>query len=327
MNTHPYSQLTPELVMDAIESVGYVCDCRNITLNSYENRVYQIGLEEDQPIIAKFYRPERWSREAILEEHAFLLELEESDVPVISPIIIGGETLFTHEGFSFALFPRRGGHAPELGRDSDLEIVGRWLGRIHLVGNQPKFKYRQSLLGSQDIRAAAETVLASNLMPEDYCDVYQSLIRDICAHTDAQTPLSEYSSIRLHGDMHMGNLLLRDQQLWITDFDDCLQGPAMQDIWMMLSGSTEEHAHQLNVLASGYETFRPFPTNELPLIEMLRTRRIVRYAAWLCQRWDDPAFPLAFPWFEGHRFWSEHLLSLREQLAALQEPPLSMSFF
>ena len=320
---HPYQKLSLDVVMNAIESLGFMCDARNLALNSYENRVYQVGIEDETPIIAKFYRPHRWSKAAIQEEHDFLIELEEEGIPVVAPMLIGGDSLFEFNDFYFALFPRRGGHAPELSSDNDLELLGRWLGRIHTIGQAEKFKHRPLIQGSADIQRAADTVINSQLMPEDMLASYQSLIRDILAHTDQQVFASK-PSIRLHGDMHTGNLLLRDEQLYFVDFDDCAQGVAMQDIFMLLSGSLEEHRQQLLVIAEGYEMFRPFPVDELTLVETLRTRRIVRYAAWLSERWNDPAFPAAFPWFEGHRFWSEHLLSLREQLAALQEPSLSM---
>lgn len=320
---HPYSQLTPETVMDAIEALGLLCDARNLALNSYENRVYQIGIEEAEPVIAKFYRPARWSKAAIQEEHDFLWELADAGIPVVPPIRVQDQTLFEYEGFYYAIFPRRGGHAPELSNDDDLELLGRWLGRLHMTGSTQAFDHRLKIRGSEDIQVASETILTSDLIPDDYKTPYESLIRDILAHTD-QIQLDQYPSLRLHGDMHTGNLLLRDEQLWLVDFDDCAQGVAMQDIWMLLSGSQEEHRQQLMVIAEGYEMFRPFPTNELPLVETLRTRRIVRHAAWLTERWHDPAFPVAFPWFAGHRFWSEHLLALREQLAALQEQPISM---
>lgn len=326
MSAHPYSALTHEVIMDAIESIGFLCDARILALNSYENRVYQVGIEDKEPLIAKFYRPARWSYDAILEEHAFLLELEQEDIPVIAPILVNNETLFTYGDFYFALFPRRGGHAPELSSDDDLELIGRWLGRLHNIGASKPFDHRIKLAGNEDIINASETVLRSGQLPDDYKNVYQSLIRDITAHT-AMIDIKQYPNLRLHGDLHIGNLILRDEDLYIVDFDDCIQGPAMQDIWMLLSGSKEENRQQLMVIAEGYEMFRPFPANELPLIETLCTRRIVQHAAWLSQRWEDPAFPEAFPWFGSHRYWSEHILALREQLGALQEEPVTLPRF
>lgn len=323
---HAYSDLTHDMVMDAIETLGLVCDARVMALNSYENRVYQVGIEDSEPLIAKFYRPGRWTNDSIQEEHAFLAALQAEDIPVIAPSSINNQTLFHFEGFRFALFPRRGGHAPELSNDDDLELIGRWMARLHNIGRLEKFTHRPVIHGSEDIRAAADAVMSSGHLPQDYHEAYQSIIRDICAHTDHIT-VSNYPSVRLHGDMHTGNLLLRDETLYLVDFDDCSQGPAMQDIWMLLSGSREEHRQQLMVIAEGYSMFRPFPAEELPLIETLCTRRIVRHAAWLSQRWDDPAFPVAFPWFASHRYWSEHLLALREQLSALQEEPLTLPIF
>ena len=323
---HAYSDLSHDMVMDAIESLGLLCDARVMALNSYENRVFQVGIEDSEPLIAKFYRPNRWTDDSILEEHAFLAALKAEDIPVIAPLSINDETLFHFGGFRFALFPRRGGHAPELSNDDDLELIGRWMARLHNIGQTEAFSHRPVIRGSDDIREAAEGVLRSGHLPDDYHEAYQSIIRDICAHTD-QVSVSDYSSIRLHGDMHTGNLLLRDEDLYLVDFDDCNQGPAMQDIWMLLSGSREEHRQQIMVIAEGYSMFRRFPAEELPLIETLCTRRIVRHAAWLSQRWEDPAFPVAFPWFASHRYWSEHLLALREQLSALQEEPLTLPVF
>ena len=321
-NTHPYSTLTPERVMDAIEALGFFCDARIFPLNSYENRVYQVGIEDEQPIIAKFYRPGRWSAESIREEHAFLLELAANDVPVVAPLQFEGETLFFADPFWFALFPRRGGHAPELADFDDLELIGRWLGRLHQTGSAKAFKHRPKFRGVADLDQAAEAVLSSGLMPNDYREVYQSLHRDLSALVKDRYSPDQFRSLRLHGDMHSGNLLLRDEQLYLVDFDDCMQGPAMQDIWMLLSGQRDEQLAQLDAIREGYEMFRPFPRQELSGIEVLRTVRVMKHAAWLCQRWEDPAFPAAFPWFESHRFWSEHILTLREQQAALISEPL-----
>ena len=321
---HPYTQLTPETVMDAIESLGYLCDARNIALNSYENRVYQIGIEEDVPIIAKFYRPDRWSAAAIREEHAFCLQLQEEEIPVVAPLVIHGQSLHHWQGFYFAVYPRRGGHAPELTRLDDLELIGRWVARLHQVGSWESFQHRPAQSTADHLDGWAEQVLKSGLMPPDYNDVYRSLIRDLATTMNAQFQPDQHRHIRLHGDMHNGNLLLRDDQLYLVDFDDCYQGLPMQDIWMLLSGSQDEQRSQLDAIRKGYEVFRPFPYDELRHIEALRTLRIIKYAAWLCQRWEDPAFPMAFPWLDGHRFWSEHVLTLREQLAALYNEPLTL---
>lgn len=319
--SHPYASLTPERVMDAIDALGFLCDARIFPLNSYENRVYQVGIEDQQPIIAKFYRPGRWSADAIREEHRFLQDLAEEDIPVVAPLEIEGETLFWADPFWFALFPRRGGHAPELSRLQDLELIGRWLARLHQVGSWQSFRHRPQIR-VEDIDTAAHAVLTSGLLPDDYRPVYESLHRDLSAMIRDQFRPQQFQSLRLHGDLHSGNLLLRDEQLYLVDFDDCVQGMAMQDIWMLLSGQRDEQLAQLDAIRRGYEVFRPFPYQELSSIEALRTLRVMKYAAWLCQRWEDPAFPAAFPWFETHRFWSEHILTLREQQAALYNEPL-----
>lgn len=327
MSNHPYSDLTPEKVMDAIETLGFLCDARIFPLNSYENRVYQVGIEEGQPVIAKFYRPGRWSKACIQEEHDFLLELQQKELPVIAPILVNGVSLFEHTGFYFAIFKRQGGHAPELSNDDDLELLGRWLGQLHNIGASKSFVHRPTIMGTDDLLLAEQQVLASELMPADYQSAYTTLISDLNKELQQHYKPHKIDSLRLHGDLHTGNLLLRQEELYMVDFDDCLQGPAMQDIWMLLSGERHEQQQQLMTIAEGYEMFRPFPAQELQLIEALRTLRIARYAAWLCQRWQDPAFPLAFPWLESHQFWSQHILTLREQLAALREPAIELIRF
>ena len=327
MTSHPYSDLTPEKVMDAIETLGYICDARVFPLNSYENRVYQVGIEEEQPLIAKFYRPGRWSKECIHEEHNFLLELQQQELPVIAPIVVNDTSLFEYSGFYFAIFKRQGGHAPELSSDDDLELLGRWLGQLHNIGSSRSFIHRPTIRGADDLVLAEQQVLSSDLMPPDYNPAYTSLMADLTKELQQRYQPDSFASLRLHGDLHTGNLLLRNEELYMVDFDDCLQGPAMQDIWMLLSGERHEQQQQLMTIAEGYEMFRQFPSQELQLVEALRTLRIARYAAWLCQRWQDPAFPQAFPWLESHQFWSQHILSLREQLAALREPAIELIRF
>ncbi|WP_419811605.1 serine/threonine protein kinase [Bacterioplanoides sp.] len=327
MSDHPYSRLTPTAVMDAVESLGFLCDARVFALNSYENRVYQVGIEEQNPLIVKFYRPRRWSKSCIQEEHDFLHELKQQELPVIAPLEINNQTLFEFDGFYFSLFPRQGGHAPEISNEDDLELLGRWLGRLHLIGEKTHFKHRPQIAGVPDLELASQQVLSSGLMPDEYQAAYTSLITDLRQEIQQAYLPQAQTQIRLHGDLHSGNLLLRDENLYLVDFDDCLTGPAMQDIWMLLSGDRYEQQQQLQVICEGYEMFRPFPTNELPLIEALRTLRMIKYAAWLCVRWQDPAFPAAFPWLTSHQFWSQHTLSLREQLAALREPTIQLPNF
>ena len=236
-------------------------------------------------------------------------------------------TLFEFEGFYFSVFPRQGGHAPEISNDDDLELLGRWLGRLHNIGESSQFTHRPKIKGAEDLALVAEQVQQSDLMPVDYHTAYRSLLEDLIKEVEQHYQPDNINSIRLHGDLHPGNLLLRNDDLYLVDFDDCLQGPAMQDIWMLLSGDQNEQRQQLMVICEGYEMFRPFPKHELNLIESLRTLRIARYAAWLCQRWDDPAFPQALPWLDSHQFWSQHILSLREQLSALREPAIEMPVF
>ncbi len=242
--SHPFDQLTPDLVLDAVESLGYLSDARVLALNSYENRVYQVGIEDGEPLIAKFYRPDRWSDAAIREEHAFSAELAECEVPVVAPLSRDGESLFAFSGFRFALFPRF-----------------------------------------------------------------------------AEVP---YQPIRLHGDCHPGNLLCRDEVYHMVDLDDCRMGPALQDLWMMLAGERHERLAQIAELVDGYNEFHDFDPRQLPLLEGLRSLRLMHYSAWLARRWDDPAFPPSFPWFGSERYWGEQVLVLREQLAALDEEPLRL---
>lgn len=323
---HPYTSLTQDTVMDAVESLGVVCDGCIYPMNSYENRVYRVGQEDAPALVAKFYRPQRWSEQAIREEHAFLLELEHAELPVVAPLAFAGETLHHTSEFMFALFPMRQGHAPEFSADNDLEWMGRWLARLHLVGEQTPFTHRPNIWHTDathdnPILRARETVLQSALLPSELANNYADLMSDLAPLVQQQWQAQPLHTLRLHGDCHSGNVLMRDGQLHLVDFDDCRQGPSMQDIWMLLSGSDDEQRHQLDCIARGYEVFRPFPDHERRLIEPLRTLRITQYAAWLCSRWSDPAFPLAFPWLADIRFWSEHILSLREQTAALQHSP------
>jgi len=328
---HPYQSLSPDAVIDAVESVGLLTDMRQYPLNSYENRVYQVGIEEATPIIVKFYRPNRWSKEAILEEHQFLAELAEEDLPVVAPLEFNGQTLFEYQEFYFSISPRKSGQSPEIANRDQLEYLGRWLARMHQVGRDYRFKNRpiwngQADLGRSDsktiIEQSCETVLNSGLLNEDFRPAYESLCRDLNELVKQQYQPALSDTLRIHGDCHVGNLLWRDEQLYVVDFDDCVQGPAMQDIWMLLSGDRAEQLQQLEFIRQGYEIFQPFPYHQLKWIECLRTIRLIKHTAWVVERWSDPAFPLAFPWFTGIRYWSEHVLSLREQLAALQEEPL-----
>jgi Ser/Thr protein kinase RdoA (MazF antagonist) len=322
--SHPFSTLTPDLVLDAVESLGYLSDARVLALNSYENRVYQVGIEDEAPLIAKFYRPDRWSDAAIREEHAFSHELAEYEVPVVAPLIRDGETLFEHGGFRFALFPRRGGRAPEPGNLDQLYRLGQLLGRLHAVGASRPFAQRETLAVDNFGHASLATLLDGGFVPRSLLPAYESVARDLLARLDQLFARVRYQPIRLHGDCHPGNLLCRDDSFHIVDLDDCRMGPAVQDLWMMLAGPRHERLGQLAELMDGYQEFHDFDARELALIEGLRALRLMHHSAWIARRWDDPAFPLAFPWFAGERYWGDQILSLREQLAALNEEPLRL---
>lgn len=322
--SHPFSSLTPDLVLDAVESLGHLSDARVLALNSYENRVYQVGIEGEAPLIAKFYRPDRWSDAAILEEHAFSRELAEHEIPVVAPLQRDGETLFEHAGFRFALFERRGGRAPEPGNPDQLYRLGQLLGRLHAIGASRPFVHRETLSVQSFGHAALASLLDGGFIPTALLPAYESVARDLLKRLDELFGRIHYTAIRLHGDCHPGNLLCRDDSIHMVDLDDCRMGPAVQDLWMMLAGERQERLSQLAELVDGYQEFHDFAARELPLIEGLRALRLLHHSAWIARRWDDPAFPMAFPWFAGERYWGDQILALREQLAALDEEPLRL---
>jgi Ser/Thr protein kinase RdoA (MazF antagonist) len=322
--SHPFAALTPDLVLDAVESLGFLSDARVLALNSYENRVYQIGIEDEQPLIAKFYRPQRWTDAAILEEHSFSAELADCDVPVVAPLQHNGETLFSHAGFRFALFPRRGGRAPEPGNLDQLYRLGQLLGRLHAVGASRPFVHREALGVANFGHESLATLLDGNFVPRSLLPAYESVARDLLKKLDELFARVHFKPIRLHGDAHPGNLLCRDDSFHMVDLDDCRMGPAVQDLWMMLAGERHERLSQLAELVDGYQEFHDFDSRELPLIEGLRSLRLMHYSAWLARRWDDPAFPMSFPWFGSERYWGEQILILREQLSAMDEEPLRL---
>jgi Ser/Thr protein kinase RdoA (MazF antagonist) len=323
MSNHPYARLGPDQVIDAVESVGYQCDARLLALNSYENRVYQVGIEDGEPVIAKFYRPERWSQAQILEEHAFTQELVEADISVVAPLQnAAGVSLHHYDGFMFALFKRRGGYPPELDNFDNLLVLGRTLGRIHLVGQSEPFVERHVLTPERMLIEPREFLLAS-FIPRDLIPAYESLTRDLLERVGSlYKEIGSKDFIRVHGDCHIGNILWRDNVAHFVDLDDCCMAPAIQDLWMFLSGERHDKQLQLAELIEGYREFCDFQPRELRWIEALRTMRLVHYAAWLARRWEDPAFPRSFTWFNTERYWAEHILELREQLSALQEEPL-----
>lgn len=324
MTAHPFAALTPDLVLDAVESLGFLSDARVLALNSYENRVYQVGLEGQAPLIAKFYRPERWTDAQILEEHEFSFELAECDVPLVAPIQHNGHSLFEHGGFRFTLFERRGGRAPEPGDLEQLYRLGQLLGRLHAVGATKKFKVRPELSIASYGHASVERISSGEHVPQSLRAAWQSVVSDLLVQVEELFAAHPYEAIRVHGDCHPGNLLCRDDSFFIVDLDDCRMGPAIQDLWMMLAGNYQERLSQLSELVDGYQEFYDFSPQQLPLIEGLRTLRLLHYSAWLAQRWEDPAFPQSFPWFGTERYWGEQILILREQRAALDEPFLKL---
>jgi len=324
LSEHPYARLTPDLILRALESAGFVCDGCLLALNSYENRVYQIGIEDGPPVIAKFYRPGRWSKQAILEEHTFSQELAAQEIPVIAPITdCDGESLHELEDFLFAAYPRCGGRWPDLDTQAQRQQMGRFLGRMHAVGAIRGFQHRNRLDIETLGDASRHFVLEHKLVPDYLLDAYTTLSDDLLKQIRALFEASGFvAQIRLHGDCHKGNILWTDKGPHFVDLDDSCSGPAIQDIWMLLSGEVEEMRIQLEDLLEGYQTFFEFDYSSVILIEALRTLRMLNYAAWIARRWQDPAFPIAFPWFSSPRYWEEHILGLREQAAALNNPPI-----
>lgn len=321
---HPYLSLTPDVVLSAIESMGYECDGKLLALNSYENRVYQVGVEGGTFLVAKFYRPNRWSDEAILEEHQYSIELQDHELPVVAPLAIaGGQTLHEYEGFRFAIFPRQGGRWPEFDDLENLRQMGRLLARIHAVGSTSQFQYRQRLSVEVMGRKSIEYIRSNGFIPPELENAYQTLTDDLVCHIEQVFErVGSIPYLRIHGDCHPGNVLWTDNGPHFVDLDDCCMGPAIQDLWMLLDGDHEHKEQQVTVLLEGYSQFNDFDPVQLQLIEPLRTLRMIHYSAWLARRWDDPAFQQNFPWFNSQRYWEEQILMLREQAFLLTEPAL-----
>lgn len=322
----PYDGLTPEVILDAVESVGLQADGCLLALNSFENRVYQVGLEDDQPVVAKFYRPGRWSDETIADEHLLSLTLAERELPVVAPLRFDGESLLQHGGYRFALFPRQGGREPALESLTNLAWLGRLLGRIHAVSATLELKHRRRLLDVDRVREAASFLFESDFVPFEmkgrYHQVTEILLERIDALYQSATDLPQFA---IHGDCHRGNVLWTDDGPHFVDLDDCQIGPAVQDFWMLLDGDREQQAVQLHALLEGYEQFASFDRRQLQLIEVLRAARMIEYAAWIAMRWDDPAFPSSFPWYAQPRYWEEHIAALGEQIERVAEPTLQIA--
>jgi Ser/Thr protein kinase RdoA (MazF antagonist) len=323
----PYVGLTPDCILDALDSVGLHGDGRLLALNSYENRVYQIGIDEGPPLVAKFYRPGRWSDGAILEEHAFVEELAEREIPVVAPLLLEGAehrgTLQSFGGFRFAVYPRCGGRAPELDDRNTLEWLGRFIGRIHAVGALRPFAERPRLDIGTFGEEPRDWLLAHDFIPADLLEAWRSVVAQaLDGARRCYERAGEVRTLRLHGDCYAGNVLWTDRGPHFVDFDDSRMGPAVQDLWMLLSGDRAAMTRQLADVLAGYEDFFDFDSRELYLVEALRTLRLIHYSAWLARRWNDPAFPAAFPWFNTQRYWQDRILELREQIALMDEPPL-----
>ncbi len=319
MGDHPYSRLTPDAVLDAVAAGGFPPDGRLLTLNSYENRVYQVWLDDGSVVVAKFYRPGRWSDAQIDEEHAFAHELAEREIPVVAPL----RSLKFRE-FRVAIYPRRGGRTPELDDKKTLEWIGRFIGRIHAVGAARPFQLRESLNVKTFGHDARAFLLATNFIPPDLLDAWKAVTQQALAAVEScYRRAGNVRPIRLHGDCHVGNILWTEDGPHFVDLDDARMGPAMQDLWMLLSGDRASMTRQLGDVLAGYQDFAELDRRELHLVEALRTLRLIHYSSWIARRWDDPAFPAAFPWFNTQRYWQDRILELREQIALMEEEPLA----
>lgn len=324
-SSHPYQALTPDFVLDAIESTGRLSDARILTLNSYENRVFQVGIEESVPVIAKFYRPGRWTKEAIIEEHDFTQQLMDADISVVAPLRDEHQqSLFHYQGFDFAIYPRRGGHAPNLDDLDTLFNLGRSLGRIHAVGRNRSFVHRPRLNVQTFGEESVTFLLDNQFIPAHLEDSYRDLARQVLDMAQKRFDDTPFAPLRLHGDCHPGNILWRDDTAHFVDFDDARMGPSVQDFWMLLANDRHEQASQLSELIAGYEEFAEFDRRELKLIEPLRSLRLLHYSTWLARRWEDPAFPHFFPWFNTEHYWQQQLLQLRDQVIAMDAEPIRL---
>ncbi len=331
--SHDYDRLTPDTILNAIDSIlvpqGSLTSGHQLALNSYENRVYQIGIEKEggdevSSVIVKFYRPERWTDETILQEHAFTLAAKEDELPVIAPLVIDGKTLFEFEGFRFALFPKQGGQSGQIENLDDFEQMGRLLGRLHQTANCVESDARPTMTPQSFAQESLDFLLDNDFIEPELIPAYESVSRDLITILEQRWDTYEPRLKLTHGDLHAGNLIWHQNMPYMLDLDDCALAPRIQDIWMLLHGERDQMQAQVAAIARGYELFLPFPNDELPLIEVLRSMRLMHYSAWLAKRWEDPAFKMAFPWFGTARYWSEQVLNLREQIALLQEPPLQL---
>ncbi|RUP81239.1 serine/threonine protein kinase [Alteromonas sp. KS69] len=323
MKDFSFSGLDPDTILDALETQGIFLQSGLLALNSYENRVYQFQADDNKRYVVKFYRPARWTDAQILEEHSFAQELAESEIPIVAPLALNGKTLHHHGDYRFTVFPSVGGRQFENDNLDQLEWMGRFIGRIHRVSQAKTFKQRPDIDTQSYLDEPRQVLENSTLLPNHLKTAFFAILNPVI--TAASSAYKATDVIRLHGDCHPGNILWRDGPTFV-DLDDCRMGPAIQDLWMMLSGDRQQQLLQLDTLIEAYEEFQPFNTNQLVLIEPLRAMRMVHYMAWLSRRWEDPAFPRAFPWFADDKYWEGQILALKEQLSAMQEPPLKLGY-
>lgn len=319
-----YAALAPEIILQALEHVGLEPDGRLLALNSYENRVYQVGVGEREFVIAKFYRPGRWSDACIQEEHDFAFELTEQEIPVVAPLRFAHESLLHYAGFRLAIYPRQGGRWPELENRDNLEQLGRFIGRIHAVGRGGRFVHRPRLNVQSWGRKALAFLQDSSLLPGELRHNFVGAAEQLLDKIELQFEAIMPETLRLHGDCHPGNILWTGQGPHFVDLDDCCTGPQMQDLWMLLSGTQDDMAQQLLAILQGYETFTRFDYAQIQLIEPLRGLRLIHYCAWLARRWDDPAFPHHFPWFNTPLYWEDQINTLREQIERCDLPVIRL---
>jgi Ser/Thr protein kinase RdoA (MazF antagonist) len=323
MTKFDFSGLGPDLILDAIESVGIRVESGLLALNSYENRVYQFIAEDKRRYVVKFYRPQRWTELQINEEHQFTLELASHEIPVVAPIIYNGLSLQQYQAYYFALFPSVGGRQFEVDNLEQLEWMGRFIGQIHAVSKGAKFEHRLTFSAEEYLLEPLNQLKNSELIPEYLQKSFFAILEPLVKKTLHLYLATSTDCVRLHGDCHPGNILWHDGPTFV-DLDDCRNGPAIQDMWMMLSGDRQQQTLQLDTLIKAYKESSEFDKEQLKLIEPLRAMRMVHYMAWLNKRWQDPAFPQAFPWFADGKYWEQQILALKEQLAALQEAPLTL---
>ena len=323
MSQFDFSSLTPDMILDGLESVGFTIDSGLLAMNSYENRVYRFHDYQGEKFVTKFYRPNRWQLAQIQEEHDFSFELCSAELPVVAPLKRDGQSIFEYQGYYFSVFPCLGGRSFEVDNLDQLEWMGRFIGRIHAVGAKQNFQHRPNISAEEFLQQAKQTIEQSGFVSANVQLPFFTILDQVIPIAEQQYQVDK--TIRLHGDCHAGNILWREPEgPHFVDLDDSRQGPAIQDLWMMLSGDRQQQLLQLDTLLSGYEEFFSFDSSQLSLIESLRTMRVVNYMAWLCKRWSDPAFPHNFPWFNTEKYWEQQVLMLKEQYAQLTQPPLRL---